>query len=117
MATAEDWWRPEFGDYEEIRREADRLAGIAHIDGVHWRLHPTPPADHACWAQTWQPHFAGRLWLERCPCGAWRHRPADEPFDQSTPWKSVNSRAERCAPSPSLIMRALLSLRRKGRPT
>lgn len=117
MATAEPWWRPEFGNYDEIRRETDRLAGIAHIDGVSWCDSPVPPAEHTCWAQTWQPHFSGRLWLERCPCGGWRHRPVDEEFNETTPWLSTNSRAQKCAPSPSLIMRALLRLRRKGRPS
>lgn len=113
MATAEPWWQPEYGDYTAIRREADRIAGIAHL-GTPWWLTPEPPAEHACWAQTWQPYYSGRLWLERCPCGAWRHRPVDEPFDGTTRWTSQNSRADRCAPSPSLIMRALLRLRGKG---
>lgn len=106
------------GDVAHVRyanpyREAERRAGVVHLDGLPWYLADLPAAAHDCWRQSWHTDD-NRLWLERCPCGGARAYRDGRP---STPWWfGRNSRATGRVLSSSIIRRACRWLRQKGRP-
>ena len=113
-ALDNDWWKPEYGDYDTVRRQIEPRAGIGHLDGLPWYRAELPAPEHACTRQSWQTDTVGHLWLERCACGGARtHHPAN-PDPQ---WFGRNSRVTGRVLSPTVIRRALLRwLHKKGRP-
>ena len=106
-------WTNPYRASDEANCGVEQRAATQHLDGLPWYRAPLPEPEHACWRQSWQTE-AGRLWLERCPCGGAR---THHQFTSDPVWFGRNSRATGRVLSPSVIRRALLRLlHKKGRP-